>query len=113
MNELADSFSDPIPSKTWDSVLDGTKMPVGCLQISSSTLITLPNNSLSIIGREDCLYLNVFTPAPNDPERKLPVMVYIHGGGFIFGTADVYPPYFLMNKNITLVVFPIQSWNFR
>ncbi|KAB7501067.1 Venom carboxylesterase-6, partial [Armadillidium nasatum] len=97
-------FKDPIPSKPWDSVLEGRKMPVGCLQITSSTLLTLANNSLSIIGAEDCLYLNIFTPAPNDPERKLPVMVYIHGGGFAFGAADVYPPYFLMNKNIVLAV---------
>ena len=33
---------------------------------------------------EDCLFLNIFTPE-NLPEQKLPVLIYIHGGGFTGG----------------------------
>ena len=35
---------------------------------------------------EDCLYLNVWTPACDDAKR--PVMVWIHGGAFVFGSGD-------------------------
>ncbi|XP_071612819.1 fatty acyl-CoA hydrolase precursor, medium chain-like isoform X2 [Heliangelus exortis] len=39
---------------------------------------------------EDCLYLNVYSPAGANKKDKLPVMVWIHGGNFIFGGAARY-----------------------
>jgi para-nitrobenzyl esterase len=38
-------------------------------------------------GDEDCLVLNVFTPAPDDAAR--PVMVWVHGGGFVSGSGHI------------------------
>ncbi|XP_074769112.1 fatty acyl-CoA hydrolase precursor, medium chain-like [Athene noctua] len=39
---------------------------------------------------EDCLYLNVYTPVSTEKREKLPVFVWIHGGGLVFGAASSY-----------------------
>ncbi len=39
---------------------------------------------------EDCLYLNVYQPADARRSSKLPVMVWIHGGAFLFGSGSAY-----------------------
>src|SRR5580700_1754399 len=39
---------------------------------------------------EDCLYLNLYVPAGAKANAKLPVMVWIHGGAFIFGSGSGY-----------------------
>ena len=41
-------------------------------------------------GSEDCLYLNIFAPKNLNPEKKLPVMFWIHGGGNTSGEAGSY-----------------------
>lgn len=53
---------------------------------------------------EDCLYLNVWSPAKN-PKEKLPVIVWIYGGGFAFGsTAEgVYSGEKLAEKGVVFV----------
>ncbi|XP_037052490.1 carboxylesterase 5A [Bradysia coprophila] len=59
-----------------------------------------------IIGNEDCLLLNVFTPQMPDETTGLPVLVFIHGGGFRFGSANQYGPDPLTSKKMIFV--PIQ-----
>ncbi|XP_062395042.1 fatty acyl-CoA hydrolase precursor, medium chain-like isoform X3 [Sardina pilchardus] len=39
---------------------------------------------------EDCLYLNIYTPAKPAEDAKLPVMVWIHGGALVMGSASFY-----------------------
>lgn len=57
-------------------------------------------------GSEDCLYLNVYSPniVPSTP---YPVMVFIHGGGFVSGSGndDAYGPQFLVRKDVVVVTF--------
>lgn len=64
INELR--FSDPQPSDPWSETIDGTIPTPSCIQLS-----TIFN---SIVGDEDCLYLNIYTKNLN-PEIKTPVMV--------------------------------------
>lgn len=54
---------------------------------------------------EDCLYLNVFTPQRIDRKETslLPVMVYIHGGGFLQGSAATLCPNYLLDSEVILV----------
>lgn len=59
-----------------------------------------------VTGTEDALYLNVYTPATaNSNEKKIPVMVYIHGGGLEHGTASsfVYDPQYLVMQGVIVV----------
>ena len=55
-----------------------------------------------IEGSEDCLYLNVYTKSIG---KSLPVMMFIHGGYFIYGSGDdaYYGPDHLIQKDIVLV----------
>ncbi|XP_034949536.1 juvenile hormone esterase-like [Chelonus insularis] len=64
-------------------------------------------NTKSVIGDEDCLYLNVYTPEvdfPRDIEQRA-VMVWIHDGAFLWGSnhQSRYGPDFLIEKNVVVV----------
>jgi len=65
----------PQPVLPWNGVKQARSFSPACAQ--TAAWITLPKS-------EDCLYLNVWTPAQSG---KLPVIVWIHGGGYYGGTA--------------------------
>uniref|UniRef100_A0A665VPN7 Carboxylic ester hydrolase n=1 Tax=Echeneis naucrates TaxID=173247 RepID=A0A665VPN7_ECHNA len=84
----------PQPVEGWEGVRDATKQPPMCVQ-NKAVNEELLENLLSIVVdlpdvSEDCLYLNIYTPANRARDAKLPVMVWIHGGGFTLGSASMY-----------------------
>jgi para-nitrobenzyl esterase len=87
-------WKPPQPATPWPGVKECTVFCKFAPQTSSPLPGTrpdpksvLPSPRLAMPQSEDCLYLNVLTPAKNASDR-LPVMVWMHGGGFIFGSAN-------------------------
>lgn len=87
-------FREPQPMKPWVGVWDASRPLSGCLQYDSIQNI--------IKGSEDCLYVNIHTPKMN-PGANLPVMVYIHGGAFMFGEGKSYEALNLMDWDMVVV----------
>jgi para-nitrobenzyl esterase len=73
-------WKEPQPVKSWQSVRQATQFGPRCMQAPIFGDMGFRSNGMS----EDCLYLNVWTPA-NSGKERLPVMVYFYGGGFVAG----------------------------
>ncbi|XP_041483841.1 acetylcholinesterase-like [Lytechinus variegatus] len=75
-------FSPPAPKSSWQHILDTKAFKPACMQPIY--------NNFPIVD-EDCLYLNVYTPSPKP--NNAAVLVYIHGGTFVTGSAMTYMYY--------------------
>lgn len=85
-------FLLPQPVKPWAGVQNATRLGHPCPQDNPdfpAWLDPMPES-------EDCLVLNVWSPENLGPASKLPVMLWIHGGGYAFGSAGA-PLYDLAN----------------
>ncbi|CAG7785032.1 unnamed protein product, partial [Allacma fusca] len=59
---------------------------------------------LGVVGNEDCLFLNISAPKFTEPQTTpLPVIFYIHGGGYQMGTANYYHANYLMDQDVIFV----------
>ncbi|XP_057321823.1 venom carboxylesterase-6-like [Microplitis mediator] len=90
-------FREPQPAGPWPGVLTARRTEGGCLEYQH----LLGSADDQVQGTEDCLYLNIY--APVDVEELLPVIFYIHGGAFQFGSGNVHSPHYLMDRDVVYV----------
>jgi para-nitrobenzyl esterase len=94
-------WAPPAPLVPWTTPRDASAFGGRCAQVGGAFGEASTN--------EDCLYLNVYLPhrksAPGrDLRRKLPVMVWIHGGAFQNGSGENYDPTKLVSQGDVVVV---------
>jgi para-nitrobenzyl esterase len=87
-------WAPPQPPARWHGIRSASAFAPHCPQPAG------------VFGRpsttENCLYLNVFRPAGHK-NSNLPVMVWIHGGGFVGGESDDYDPSALVANGVIVV----------
>ncbi|CAH0546942.1 unnamed protein product [Brassicogethes aeneus] len=83
-------FEPPEPNEKWDETLIAKTRQSNCIEGSGD-------------GSEDCLYLNVYTP--NITGKNMSVMIWIHGGIFIYKDSSVaqFNPEYLLDEDVILV----------
>ena len=112
--ERAGRFMPPAKLKPWTGVREALKLAVQAPQAADPTAGMNPEVKALVEGifepaplaiGEDCLALNVFTPAVGDGKKR-PVFVWCHGGGFASGSggAPWYDGSNLVRKNDVVVV---------
>ncbi|XP_076771845.1 pyrethroid hydrolase Ces2a-like isoform X1 [Arvicanthis niloticus] len=83
-------FAPPEDPEPWSGVRDGTLQPAMCLQTDMMNLEGVEEMRMTLLPMsEDCLYLNIYTPAHAQEGSNLPVMVWIHGGALVIGSASM------------------------
>ncbi|XP_006984116.1 carboxylesterase 1D isoform X2 [Peromyscus maniculatus bairdii] len=113
-------FAPPQPAEPWNFVKNAISYPPMCPQDAVggqvlSELFTNRKENIPLQFSEDCLYLNIYTPADLTKNSRLPVMVWIHGGGLVVGGASTYDGLALSaHENVVVVTiqYRLGIWGF-
>ncbi|CAH2084437.1 unnamed protein product [Euphydryas editha] len=89
-------FKAPQPIRPWQGIRPAISHGSRCYQYNISSPEGAP------LGSEDCLFLNVYSPNIQ-PDKPIPVMVFIHGGAFVVGGGDDLGPEYLIRKDVVIV----------
>jgi para-nitrobenzyl esterase len=76
-------FAAPVPHRPWEGVRDALDYGPTPQRAALAEITLIPEPS---VPGESTLNVNVFTPAPGRTDAALPVLVYIHGGGYTAGS---------------------------
>ncbi|MGV0991591.1 MAG: carboxylesterase/lipase family protein [Mycobacterium sp.] len=91
-------WQPPVAPAPWTAVRKSTQPGPRCIQdVRLDPDYGLPTS-------EDCLNLTVWTPDGAAPDARRPVMVWIHGGGFLNGSSDLYNARLLASRGDIVVV---------
>jgi para-nitrobenzyl esterase len=99
----------PQPLEPWSGAREALAFGESCPQFASPLGGDASARAGELVGSEDCLSLNIYAPAfgraevPTGDER-LPVMVWIHGGGNTIGTSKFYDGSYLASSQRVVVV---------
>ncbi len=88
-------FRAPVPAANWAGTREALRFGSVCPQYASETNTDQGFSRGDLVGSEDCLFLNVYAPVEASPSKdskgsRLPVLLWIHGGGNTSGTASFY-----------------------
>ncbi|PIL25491.1 hypothetical protein GSI_13381 [Ganoderma sinense ZZ0214-1] len=103
----------PKPIDTYNGTIDATQIGPQCIQQPLPLRPDMPAEMLSDMiaamsvsptppreESEDCLNLNVVVPAGTAPDAKLPVVAFIYGGGFTFGSNTQFPGEVMVQRSV-------------
>ncbi|XP_060067070.1 acetylcholinesterase-like [Ylistrum balloti] len=94
-------FAKPESRGPWTGILNATQYGPSCMQ---SMQPAFQKNLPNLIQSEDCLILNIYVPRDVTSNSSKSVMVWIHGGGYVFGQGMFYDGSYLALTGDVVVV---------
>ncbi|CAI4233294.1 unnamed protein product [Auanema sp. JU1783] len=107
-------FRKPVKKARWHQELSAVDYGPPCLQFMEFHKNDKFAGKNMLRESEDCLYLNVFSPYDNEDEAKLfPIIVWIHGGSFLAGSADTGIDMEVVARNLVFKGVTLVTINYR
>ncbi|XP_046974193.1 cholinesterase 1-like [Vanessa cardui] len=97
-----DRFKAPLQPPTWSEPFEAKEKNIKCIHFNYMNMNVSKNDF-----QENCLIANIFVPEKID--RKLPVVVYVHGGAYVLGWGNIMQPKHLVKSNKVIAV----TFNYR